>query len=102
MAHLSLDTKKIDRCRELAKRISLPVGKMIETHTTVAIERATLRLLGVNGAIQRGGQHFPEANAIIEDLQKEGGLAGGVMRPFVNGMIQKKMTAPELGAAVAS
>jgi len=102
MAHLSLDTKKIDRCRELAKRISQPIGQMIETHTTVAIERATLRLLGVNGAIQRAGQQFPEANAIIEDLQREGGLAGGIVRPFVNGMIHKKMTAPEFGVAVAT
>ena len=37
----------------LRRRISKPVEKMIETHTTVAIERATLRLLGVEGAVQQ-------------------------------------------------
>jgi len=102
MAHLNLDLRQVARCRELARKIASPVEKLIDTHTTVAIERATLRLLGVNGAIVRGGQHFPEANAIVEDLHKAGALAEGVLPAFVNGMIQKKMTAPELGAAVAS
>ncbi len=101
MAHLALDTKIIDRCRKLAAEIAQPIEQLINTHTTVAIERATLRLLGVNGAINRGGQMYPEANAIIEDLHKEKVLDRGVLHWFVNGMIQKKMTAQELGNAVA-
>ena len=102
MAHLALDTKVVARCRELAQQIAKPVEHLIETHSTIAIERATLRLLGVNGAVMRSGQFFPEVNVIIEDLRREGGLDGGALRWFVNGMIQKKMTATELGAAVAS
>ncbi len=101
MAHLNLDTKTISRCRELAERISRPVEEMISTHTTIAIERATLRLIGVNGAIERAGQLFPEANAIIEDLHQAKALDRGVLYWFVNGMIQKKMPAHELGHAVA-
>jgi beta-lysine 5,6-aminomutase alpha subunit len=102
MAHLSLDTRIVARCRELAERIATPVERMIQAHTTVAIERATLRLLGVNGAITRAGQWFPEANVIVEQLQKEKALAGGVLRWFVNGMIARKMTASELAGPVAS
>jgi len=101
MAHLKLDTKTISRCRELAERISRPVEEMISTHTTIAIERATLRLIGVNGAIERAGQLFPEVNAIIEDLHQAQALDKGVLYWFVNGMIQKKMPARELGHAVA-
>jgi len=56
MAHLSLDTKKIDYCRKMAERISKPIEEMIHSHTTVAIERATLRLLGVNGRVKKSGQ----------------------------------------------
>jgi beta-lysine 5,6-aminomutase alpha subunit len=102
MAHLRLDTNVVSRCRALAEEISRPVESMIRAHTTVGIERATLRLLGVNGAVQRGGQSFPEANVIVEDLLKEGALAQGVLHWFVNGMIQKRMPARELGAAVAA
>src|SRR5947209_1070188 len=102
MAHLALDRKVIDRCRALAESISRPVETMIEQHTTVAIERATLRLLGVEGAIEQAGQWFPQVNVIIEDLRKGSALGQGVLHWFVNGMIQKKMTAPELASAVAS
>jgi len=99
MAHLTLDTQKIARCRELAENISLPIEEMIKRHTTIAIERTTLRLIGVNGAVKRGGQWYPEVNAICEDLHAH--LSQGILHYFVNGMIQKKMTAPELGKAVA-
>ena len=108
MAHLSLDSRKIERCRELANEIAQPVSKLIDSNTTVAIERAVLRLLGVAGAVsQKGGQAIPEVNVIVEGLRKgaQGGsspLSKGVLFWFVNGMIQKKMPAAELGQAVAS
>ncbi len=102
MSHLPLDLKIIDRCRELAKQIAVPIDKLIQTHTTVAIERATLRLLGVHGATLQGRQWFPMANKVVELLNKEGCLNKGVLRSFVNGMIRHKMPAPELAAQVCS
>jgi beta-lysine 5,6-aminomutase alpha subunit len=102
MARLGLDTSKINRCRELAKKIAVPVERLIGDHTTVAIERTVLRLLGVNGAIRQPSGMFPEANVIIEDLRKENALGEGILPLFVSGMIQRKMTAAELGAAVAA
>lgn len=102
MAHLTLDTQLVADCREMAQQISKPVEHLIATHTTVAIERATLRLIGVNGAVLRGGQAFPECNVIVEGLHKAGVLDRGALYWFVNGMIQKKMPPQELGEAVAS
>jgi beta-lysine 5,6-aminomutase alpha subunit len=103
MAHLALNQKLIDECRSFAIRISKPIENLIDTHTTVAIERAVLRLIGVEGAVQEsGGQWFPEVNVIVEDLRKENGLGQGVLYWFVNGMIQTKMTLTELGTAVAN
>ncbi|MGK5089501.1 lysine 5,6-aminomutase subunit alpha [Bdellovibrionota bacterium FG-2] len=103
MAHLQLDNRIIDRCRELAERVAVPIAGMISKHTTVAIERAVLRLLGVEGAVREsGGQYFPKVNVIVEDLHKEKALGKGVLYWFVNGMIQKKMTAPELASVVAN
>jgi len=101
MAHLMLDSKKISECRAMAARIAEPIGKLIDSHTTVAIERTVLRLLGVNGAVMRGGQAYPEANVIIEDLQAAGKLAHGVLRPFVATLIESGLSVPELGRALA-
>jgi beta-lysine 5,6-aminomutase alpha subunit len=101
MAHVTLDQKKIARCRELAQQVAKPIETLIAEHTTVAIERATLRLLGVNGSVIRNGQFYPEANAIVDRIQAGKGLGRGALHWFVNGMIQTKMTAPELGKAAA-
>src|SRR5262245_20536773 len=103
MAHLSLDAAQVARCRKLAEEIARPVGEMISRHTTVGLERTVLRLLGVSGAVrQRDGSWFPEVNATVEGLRREGALAHGALHWFANGMIQKKMSASELGAAVAA
>ena len=102
MAQLSLDARKIDHCRKLAREISAPIETLINTHTTIAIERATLRLLDVNGAIKRGGQWYPQANAIIDRLHEAKVLDRGALFWFVNGMIQTKMTPFELGSAAAT
>jgi beta-lysine 5,6-aminomutase alpha subunit len=102
MPKLHLDFGKVERCRELARGIAKPVETLIAEHSSVSIERASLRLLGVNGAVARQGQLFPEVNAIIEDLHREGRLKDGVLPLFVNGMIQTGLSAPELGQEVAA
>lgn len=102
MASLALDLRKIERCRALAARISEPVEAMIQAHTTVAIERATLRLLGANGAVAQGGQLYPAVNIVVEKLLKAAVLEAGALHWFVNGMIQKSAQASELAQAVAS
>ena len=47
---LGLPQDRIDRARELAVRIAGPVNDFIQRHTTVTVERATLRLAGADGA----------------------------------------------------
>ncbi len=102
MASLNLDQNIISRCRQLAQEISSPIENLIKTHTTVAIERATLRLLGVDGAVEQSkGQWTPQVNVIVEGLRAEKVLSSGVLKYFVSGMIQKKMPAAEFADAVA-
>lgn len=70
MAKLPLDIKKIGLCRELASKITAPVEKLIATHSSDSIERASLRLIGLNGAIPKSnGQFLPTVNAIIQELR---------------------------------
>lgn len=101
-AGLSLDLQAIKRCRDLATRIADSIGSLLTSHSTIAIERAVLRLLGVNGAVMRSRQLFPEVNIIVEDLQRKGVLDRGALFWFVNAMLQKRLSAAELGAAAAS
>ncbi|MFZ9595366.1 MAG: lysine 5,6-aminomutase subunit alpha TIM-barrel domain-containing protein [Bdellovibrionia bacterium] len=103
MAHLSLDRSQIEECRTLAASIAKPVGQLIESHTTVAIERAVLRLLGVQGALQRAqNQWFPEVNQIIQDLHQQKVLGKGVLHWFVNGLLQTNLSVQALATACAS
>lgn len=102
MAHLSLDQKKISRCRELALSITKPVESLIETHTTVAIERATLRLIGVNGAQEKNGQWYPDVNAILDQLQTANVVGEGALTYFVNAMLSLNKSVEEIAELSAS
>lgn len=103
MAHLALNKKIVDDCRALAHKISQPIEKLIDTHTTIAIERATLRLIGVEGAVrEKGGQWFPEVNIIAEDLRRENVLDCGILYWFVNGLLQTRLSVAELATQVAN
>src|SRR2546422_146360 len=48
MPHLKLDQSLVNEARTLAQHIVEPVIGYISAHTTVAIERTTLRLIGVD------------------------------------------------------
>ena len=49
IGRLDIDREAVDECRELARDISRPLEDLARTHTTVSIERASLRLVGVDG-----------------------------------------------------
>ena len=101
VSHLKLNQKKVVRCRALAKQIAVPIEEMIQKNTTVSIERASLRLIGVNGATLRGEQFFPDVNFIVEDIRNEGGLAQGALFWFANGLIQTGLDVHTLAAELA-
>ena len=101
MAQLCLDSSLISKCRQFAETISKPIEGLIHSHTTVAIERATLRLLGVEGAVQQGGQWVPQVNLIVENLRVRNVLGHGVLHWFANGLIQTRKTVNDLASDVA-
>jgi len=93
---LGLSKEKIKRARSLASRIVDPVEKYIERHTTVTVERATLRLFGADGVNCDG---VPVPNLIVERLKEH--LTGGVARYYVNALIKSGKTVEELNHAIA-
>jgi beta-lysine 5,6-aminomutase alpha subunit len=62
---LELDGAAVARCRDLARQIVDPVAAFIASHSTVAVERAVVRLLGGWGARPDG---TPRANAFVDRL----------------------------------
>ncbi|WP_029422231.1 lysine 5,6-aminomutase subunit alpha [Alicyclobacillus macrosporangiidus] len=95
---LHLDEAWIARGRAAAGRIADWMEAFTSARTTVAVERTVLRLFGVDGVNAEG---VPLPNVIVDAVQAAGGLAGGIARPFVNGMLVTGLSAQPLAEAVA-
>lgn len=69
---LNLDRDVVDQCRELAENIVHPVLVYIGRHSTLSIERSTLRLLGFDAAHEDPpGMEFPVANLIVDKIGRQ-------------------------------
>ncbi|HVB73160.1 MAG TPA: lysine 5,6-aminomutase subunit alpha [Ktedonobacteraceae bacterium] len=95
MPHLKLDTSLVEEARALARHIVAPVIDYIGTHTTVAIERTTLRLLGIDGIDEAG---VPLPNRVVDGAPSL--LPGGILRPFVAAMLEQQLDAQSVAEAI--
>lgn len=69
---LNLDWDQVARCRETAEAIAHPVKRYVDMHSTLAVERAVLRLLGFEGAQEVGpGYSLPVANLIVDKIGRD-------------------------------
>jgi beta-lysine 5,6-aminomutase alpha subunit len=93
---LGLSDEKIARARTLAHGIVAPVRTFIEAHTSVTVERATLRLAGADGADADG---VPVPNLIVDQLA--GRLEGGALRWYVSGLLRTGETVQGLNRRIA-
>ncbi len=84
---LGLSRPKIDKARRLAAGIVAPVQQFIDKHTTVTIERATLRLLGADGANAAG---VPVPNIITSQCGPA--LSGGAAAFYINALLKLEKT----------
>ncbi|MBD5635844.1 MAG: D-lysine 5,6-aminomutase subunit alpha [Candidatus Eremiobacteraeota bacterium] len=73
---LRIDTGLVSDARRLATAIARPISDFIADHSTLAVERSVLRLLGVDGV---GPDDAPVPNRVLERLGP-GRLGGGVAR----------------------
>src|SRR5262249_57064045 len=67
VAQLFVEPGKVVRARELAAQAARGVQSFIDRHSTVAIERTVLRLLGIAGAGARGA---PLASLLVDELRE--------------------------------
>ena len=81
---LRVDAGAVDECRRLAKEIAEPVERLARTHTTRSIERACLRLIGVDGVEGEGTAAIPIPNRVVDEIAAAVGLSRGVLVPFLH------------------
>ena len=71
---LQLDESKVARARDLAYQVVQPVLDYFDRHSTVAIERAVLRLYGVDGV---DADEVPWPNRVVDRLKADNLLGRG-------------------------
>jgi len=94
---LALPEEKIAKARELSVRIVKPVMDFVEAHTTVTVERATLRLAGADGADADG---VPVPNLVVDQLKEK--LENGALLYYVNALVKTGETVEGLNAKIAA
>ena len=75
MAHVPMDEEKVATCRGLAARVADDVQRYIDAHTSVGVERTTLRSFGADGVDDQG---VPLVNAAIDRYHQAGLLDRGI------------------------
>ncbi len=78
MSQLELDPALAQAARALAAVVGQPIVDIARRHTTVSVERATLRLAGLQGADPDG---TPWVNRLVDAVRADVGLDGGVCGP---------------------
>ncbi len=81
---LRLDPATVRRARRLAARAGAPIVTLAQEHTTVSVERATLRLAGLAGGDTDG---TPWVNRLIDAARADVGLEHGIALPVWHAMI---------------
>ena len=84
MTKLVLDRTAVRRARSLARKVGRPIVKLAQDHSTVSVERATLRLAGLSGADAEG---IPWVNRLVDAVQADVGLETGVALPVWHAIV---------------
>ncbi|MDP2773885.1 MAG: lysine 5,6-aminomutase subunit alpha, partial [Nocardioides sp.] len=82
---LDLDPATVRQARALAKKAGRPIVRLAQQHTTVAVERATLRLAGLEGADAEG---TPWVNRLMDVVRADTGLEHGVALPVWDALLR--------------
>jgi beta-lysine 5,6-aminomutase alpha subunit len=78
VTRLELDREHVRQARALARRVGRPIVNLAKAHTTVSVERATLRLAGLQGADSDGS---PWVNLLADAVRADVGLQHGMALP---------------------
>ena len=95
---INLNNNLVEKARITAKGIADDVQEFIQMHTTVSVERAVARLLGVDGVDESG---IPLPNILIQHLNEKNGLAQGAAFYIGNAMQELQKSPLEIAELVS-
>ncbi|PKL08095.1 MAG: D-lysine 5,6-aminomutase subunit alpha, partial [Spirochaetae bacterium HGW-Spirochaetae-7] len=98
---LNLSADRVAYARSLAERITMPVQDFIEGHSSVTVERATLRLAGADGANADG---VPVPNLVVDCMRAAdpSSLEDGATMRYVNALLKSGGSVQALNDRIAA
>ncbi|MBA2699475.1 MAG: lysine 5,6-aminomutase subunit alpha [Nocardioidaceae bacterium] len=82
---IDLDQSTVQQARRLARQAGRPIVRVAKQHTTVSVERATLRLAGLSGADPDG---TPWVNRLLDAVRADVGLEHGLAMPVWDALLR--------------
>ncbi len=95
---LNLNTALVEKARASAKSVAAETQKYIDVNTTVTVERAVCRLLGIDGI---NDVEVPLPNIVVDHLLEKGVLAGGAAYYIGNAMAATGKTPQQIAEAIS-
>lgn len=95
---LHLNHELVDKARASAARVAEDTQAFIDLHTTVTVERAVLRLLGVDGVDKDG---VPLPNAVVDHMVSRGLLENGAAYAIGNALFELGLTPQQVAETVS-
>jgi len=93
---LDIPSDLVEDCRQIAHQIALDIKKDISPLSTFSVERAILRLLGV----QEEKDKVPFVNLIVDILKKEKALEEGVLYWIANATLATGQSVKEIAPKI--
>ena len=84
-SRLNLNMELVEKARASASKVADDVQEFIDAHTTVTVERAVCRLLGIDGV---NDVDVPLPNVVVDHLHEKGILPGGAAFYIGNAMAE--------------
>lgn len=94
---LNLNQEFVDKARESAKHIAEDTQRFIDLNTTVTVERAVCRLLGIDGV---NALDIPLPNVVVDHLVDKGLLGGGAAYHIGNAILCTDMAPQQIAEAI--
>ena len=94
---LHLNQQKVGEARASARHIAEDTQSFIDLQTTVTVERAVCRLLGIDGV---NAVEVPLPNVVVDHLADKGLLTGGAAYYIGNAMAETGLTPQGIAEAV--
>ncbi|SDK87430.1 lysine 5,6-aminomutase subunit alpha [Natronincola ferrireducens] len=98
VSKLNLNEELIHKARGAAATIAEDIQRFIDEHTTVAVERTIVRLLGIDGVDEIDK---PIPNVVVDHVKEGGGLANGIAYWIGNAMVYTGKSPQEIAEAVS-